>query len=734
MKWTWRDTCATGIIILVVGSFFFRLFWPTPQLIVTPDFGVSDAWNLSFTTKYFLGANLHAHELPLWSATVGDGFPVYAEGQIGTFFPPNLIFFSLGNPVTAYNLALLTSVLTAAIGLYVWLKILGLSRGVSIIHAVTFGLSGVVVAHLTHITLLQSFTLMPIIMAATHLAATHPTWRNHAGLSTLIAFQLCTGFPQGVLITLCFSMPYFIFLIWKQEQKLLHIIYFCATLIFALFLGAIQLLPSYEFLKQIASTDGFSVFGATQYSFPFSHLLTFLNPFALGNPKLATYAFPDPGTGSIFWENSGYIGIVPFFFIPFAFARNNRKRGLAIFFAIVIFASFLLMLGRNSPLYILFSFWPFNLFRVPSRFIWIFVLSLLVLSAYGVTRILRFIRKPLYHYIVIAIPLLTQIIMLSTVWWNYHQMALPVVHHEISNEKTYGIGLTTMYADRFIHTGWQDMKPYDFVQTTLMPNANFLTGIKSHEVYAGRQLRRSALLDSILLAQIQQDAQIATVSADGQKILDIMGITTIFSSTPIIDTGLHLTETRSQKPFSVNVYTNKTAVSRIYLTSSVVTATTKEDAQKQFFDDSFVPGNTVLLETDLPIDKPTNEGKVTIIEHTDTTVSVRVTDHPAKNILVLGDTYYPGWEAKIDNIPTHIYPANVTYRAVLVPAGDHIITFSYKPKTFILGAWISSISLGITIFLMVFGFVYSRRHTHQKASLRAPYRRGNRDRSLPHNR
>ncbi|MCX6794111.1 MAG: hypothetical protein NTY06_03325, partial [Candidatus Gottesmanbacteria bacterium] len=342
MKWTWRDTLSISIIILLVGSFFFRLFWPTPQLIVTPDFGTSDAWNLSFATKYFLGTTLHQGKLPLWSATIGDGFPLYAEGETGVLFLPNLVLFSMVNSVAAYNLALVLSVLTAAIGLYVWLTVLGLPLMVAICFGVTFGLSGVVLAQLTHIALLQSFTLIPFIMAVTHVVAIRPSWRNHAILSVLIGQQILAGFPQGVFVTLCFSIPYFIYLRGR-------ILRYTAALIFALLLGAIQLIPSYEFLKQTVSADGFSVFSATQYSFPFSHLMTFFHPFALGNPKVATYAYPQPYQGSIFWENSGYIGIVPLLFIPFA-----RKK----LFMLTAIGAFLLMLGRNSPLYILFSFWP----------------------------------------------------------------------------------------------------------------------------------------------------------------------------------------------------------------------------------------------------------------------------------------------------------------------------------------------------------------------------------------
>ncbi len=60
--------------------------------------------------------------------------------------------------------------------------------------------------------------------------------------------------------------------------------------------------------------------------------------------------------------------------------------------------------------------------------------------------------------------------------------------------------------------------------------------------------------------------------------------------------------------------------------------------------------------------------------------------------LFQSDTWYPGWTARVDGNTTPIYPANVAFRAVPVPAGEHEIKISYQPGSLSLGAGITLVS------------------------------------------
>lgn len=79
---------------------------------------------------------------------------------------------------------------------------------------------------------------------------------------------------------------------------------------------------------------------------------------------------------------------------------------------------------------------------------------------------------------------------------------------------------------------------------------------------------------------------------------------------------------------------------------------------------------------------------VTPIKYTATDTSWRV--HTSSiGYLVNSDSYYPGWQALVDGQPARLFRANLAFRAVQVPAGDHTVEFRYAPLSVALGALLS---------------------------------------------
>jgi hypothetical protein len=69
-----------------------------------------------------------------------------------------------------------------------------------------------------------------------------------------------------------------------------------------------------------------------------------------------------------------------------------------------------------------------------------------------------------------------------------------------------------------------------------------------------------------------------------------------------------------------------------------------------------------------------------------------VTDasHPGYTVLV--DAYDGGWRATVDGVPVPVERANVCFRAVPVPAGSHVVEYTYRPRSVILGLAVAAVT------------------------------------------
>ena len=83
----------------------------------------------------------------------------------------------------------------------------------------------------------------------------------------------------------------------------------------------------------------------------------------------------------------------------------------------------------------------------------------------------------------------------------------------------------------------------------------------------------------------------------------------------------------------------------------------------------------------------------------------------AAGILVLADSFYPGWNAYVDGKREEILRANLFFRAVALPAGEHIVEFRYEPRSFKIGLVISVTTIFALIVTTVICVLRKRRET-----------------------
>lgn len=147
----------------------------------------------------------------------------------------------------------------------------------------------------------------------------------------------------------------------------------------------------------------------------------------------------------------------------------------------------------------------------------------------------------------------------------------------------------------------------------------------------------------------------------------------------------------------VRIWENLDAAPRAFLVTDVTPAEDADAALENMDDAAFDPQSEAVVEAvpdevlaQLELSAPAN-GTITFEEYDDNEVRLRVqTAAPA--LLVLTDTYALGWHAKIDGDRTSVYPADLAFRAVFVPEGEHVIEFWYSPASYRVGLAISILS------------------------------------------
>ncbi|GEM_PF-1010107 len=140
-----------------------------------------------------------------------------------------------------------------------------------------------------------------------------------------------------------------------------------------------------------------------------------------------------------------------------------------------------------------------------------------------------------------------------------------------------------------------------------------------------------------------------------------------------------------------------------------------ETALRALQDATFDPLRTVILDRPWPIEGmaiPAIPPRITLQAWTPEELRLEVwTERPG--FLVIGDVWYPGWRAWIDDRLVPVLRAYTALRAIPVPSGAHRIVVRYEPLPVRLGLALSGLALLLTLATCR---PRCRPHTTQRAS------------------
>jgi Bacterial membrane protein YfhO len=149
----------------------------------------------------------------------------------------------------------------------------------------------------------------------------------------------------------------------------------------------------------------------------------------------------------------------------------------------------------------------------------------------------------------------------------------------------------------------------------------------------------------------------------------------------------------------IRLYENVQALPRAYLAHATHLVQRKEDVFKTIVENpGVVAGTEVVIEpTELSIDfscsdKLKEHEYVSFVKSDPNYIEIDVFARSSA-VLVLCDTFYPGWIAEVDGKTTVIHRANYLFRGIALNPGRHRVTFRYEPFSFRLGIILAELGL-----------------------------------------
>jgi len=168
---------------------------------------------------------------------------------------------------------------------------------------------------------------------------------------------------------------------------------------------------------------------------------------------------------------------------------------------------------------------------------------------------------------------------------------------------------------------------------------------------------------------------------------------------------------------SVYVYENTQVYPRAYFSDQVQSELDPRIVLKKVTAPGFDGRREALVESAAVPSLPRSTAPAICRAMRDSPNELRVKTVTAEpRFLVVSEMYFPGWLAYVDGVPTAVYRTNYLFRGVVVPAGQHLVTFKYRPSSVTTGAAMSSLALVfVAVLLASSKRLFSRNATADRA-------------------
>ncbi len=665
-------------------------------------------------------------QLPLWNPYNFSGTPHLANFQSGAFSLFNILFFVF--PFSfAWSLTIFLQPLLIALFTFLYLDNLKLNRKASILGAFSFSLCGFSVSWLEWGNILTTSMWLPLILLAIDKISASGNlkikWSLVLILSLLASFF--AGHLQIFLYLFVTSIIYFIFRFFERKKNLKKLIWFILLGIIFAIASAIQWIPSLQFISLSAREADQVNWMIEGWFIPLQNVVQFLVPDFFGNPATLNYF----GVFN-YGEFIGYIGVVSLILALFAVVFKRDKE--VAFFTILLIIAFIFafpniisklpyklslpFLSTSQPTRLIFiidfclsvlaafgldlflkekkfkkpllilsffafifgGFWLFvfgggfgfvsaeNLLVIKRNLIFpsiLFALSAGLLISYLLKDRLRFNKKIIEYFPYLIIALL--ILDLFRFGWKF----LPFTDSQYLYPKTATINFLSENIDN-----------YRIMETDariLPPNFSLIYKIQSIDGYDPLYLQRYGEFIAAMgrgkpdISSPFGFNRIVAPQNYNSPLVDLLGVKYVLTFKDLKEDGF----VKVFQEGTTLVYENMRSFARVFFVGETVKTSGKQESIELLYEDVPLDKRAVVEDSgNENLSKKWSIGKVNIESYRENEIVIK-TQNEKEGFLVLTDSFYPTWHAKIDGIETKIYLTDYNFKGIIIPNGNHTVVF-----------------------------------------------------------
>ena len=714
----------------IVGLYYpYRDFYAKdyPRGIPFKNFMITDPVRQQYPWKNLVIEQEKKGQLPLWNPYTFSGAPLLANLQSGAFYPLNFVFFLL--PFSfGWGLFILLQPLLAAIFLFFYLKNLKLDDRAGLLGSICFAFGGFSISWLEWGTVIHTALWLPLILLSVDkIFEKYKQNKLKMKFNLLfwpfvLVFALLSSFFAGhlqVFFYICIlTFLYFLARVINRKEKGRMIILFVFLgLVFLLF-SSFELIPSLKFISLSArglDQDWHTIAG---WFLPWQNIVQVLIPDFFGNPSTLNYW----GVWN-YGEFVSYVGVIGVIFAVLSLFRKDKK---TLFFLSAVLVSLVFALPTIiAKLPYKFNF-PLISTSQPTRLVFIMDFSLSILAALGFDYFLKNKKKMFYALSVVLITFLfvwayvlfvlknlspenflitkQNLIFSSALFFISVILLIPMIY--IKNKKIFNIfsvAVIIFLLFDLLRFGWKytpftdknylypDTKTLSFLSKNLQnfrimstdsrifpPNFSVMYKLQTIDGYDPLYLQEYGEL----MAAIGRNSpninppfgfnRIITMQNYHDSLIDLLGVKYVLSFDDLDSKYFEKVFTEG----NTKVYENKNVLPRAFFVRSLTNVVNNQEAI------GFLFNNQNDLRTRAVVEDYNSAGsewdwykaEANITDYTEGKVDI-LTKNKGKGFMVLTDSYYPTWHAKIDGKAVKIYRADYNFRGIIVPKGEHKVEF-----------------------------------------------------------